>query len=537
MLEETKSPAADADEGWLPGRPLRIALIALVLGVALEIFLDGHVIGMGFPLWTLSVVLGLLAAAYSEGVRPALPEVGLAAVALFFAVMAAVRLEPLTVALNLVLALALITLWVRVFRWGRLRAFGWIDFGLTLLVVPLLSWVRSWPIWGLVVRRLAGERVPRSTAVAILRGVLLALPVLIVFGALLSAADLVFADLLERAFRWLDLERLLRMSRRIVVVGVGAYFCMGAILLALEAPERWSLQGNERPLAPRFVGGVETIVVLIGVDLLFALFVVVQVAYLFGGEANINAAGYTYAEYARRGFGELVAVSTLSLGLILTLGMVSEREHKWERAGFRMASAGLVVLVSAILASALKRLLLYENAYGFTRLRTYTHVAIFWLVFLFAMFLAAIFTENLRRTALAAMVAACGFALTLNLLDVDAFVTRRNILRYDTSGEVDATYLVSLSNDAVPILVDWLPDAPQNVQEELLPQLACRAAMLEQRARDVSWQSAHLSQAQAASALVTLRPSLNPYRVTKDAWRWTVVGPGGEQTCYRGGWD
>jgi hypothetical protein len=537
MLDNTDSTTTGSDQSWLPGKPLQITLIALLLGVVVEVFLDGHALGLGFPLWILFAVAGLLLAASIEGIRPALPEASLAVGVLFFATMAAVRLEPLTAALNVMFALALFALWVRVFRWRRLQELGWIDVGLTLLAVPLLSWVRSWPVWGLVGRSVAGERIPRSTAASVLRGALLALPVLIVFAALLSAADLVFADLLERVFLWLDLEKLLRATRRVVVVGAGAYFCMGAILLALEEPERLSLQGKERPLVRRFLGGVETLVVLVGVDLLFALFVAVQVRYLFGGEANINAAGYTYAEYARRGFGELVAVSALSLGLILTLGMVSKQDTTRERKGFRAASAVLVILISVILASALKRLLLYEDAYGFTRLRTYTHIAIYWMVVLFMVFLAAIFTDNLRRTALAALLTACGFAVTLNLLNVDAFVARRNILRYAASGEVDTGYLVSLSNDAVPILVDWLPEAPQGLREEILPQLACRAGMLEARARRVSWQSMHLGQRRAAAALETIRPNLRPYQIVQRGWRWIVDGPEGKSTCYQAGWD
>lgn len=537
MLDNTKSTTTGSDQSWLPGKPLFITLIALVLGVAGELFLDGHALGLGFPLWALFAVAGLLLAATSEGIRPALPEAFLAVGVLFFSAMAAVRLEPLTTALNVMFALALFALWVRVFRWSRLQDLGWIDVGLTLLVVPLFSWVRSWPIWGLVGRSVAGERIPRSTAASVVRGALLALPVLIVFAVLLSAADLVFADLLERAFLWLDLEKLLRASRRVVVVGAGAYFCMGAILLALEEPERWSLQGKERPLVRRFLGGVETLVVLVGVDLLFTLFVAVQVRYLFGGEANISAAGYTYAEYARKGFGELVAVSVLSLGLILTMGMVSKQETTRGRNSFRAASAVLVVLISVILASALKRLLLYEDAYGFTRLRTYTHIAIFWMVFVFLVFLAAIFTDNLRRTALAALLTACGFAATLNLLNVDTFVARRNLLRHAASGEVDADYLASLSNDAVPILVDWLPEAPQGVRTVILPQMACRAAMLEERARNASWQSLHLGQRRAAAALATIHLSLRPYQIVQRGWRWIVEGPEGKSTCYQAGWD
>jgi hypothetical protein len=535
MMEDTQATSREAGPGWEPGRPLLLALIAMVLGAGVELLFDGHPLGLNFPLWTTLALLGLLVAAYLEGVRPALPEAFLAASVLFFAVMSAVRIEPMSLALAVFFALALMALWVRVFRLGRFFDFGWLDLSLAVIAVPLISWVRSWPIWEVVWRRLAGERVSHSTSFSVVRGLLLALPVLVVFAVLLGTADLVFWDLMERALQWLDIERLMRATRRVMIVALSAYFCMGAMLLALERPGDRRLHGQERPFVKRFLGSVETMVILIGVDLLFTLFVGIQIFYLFGGEANISAAGYTYAEYARQGFGELVAVSVLSLGLILACGVVSKRESHAERKRFRAASTVLVGMVIVILASALKRLLLYEGAYGFTRLRTYTHVAILWMGCAFVLFLLALYTGNLRRFAPGSFLVACGFAASLNLLNVDAFVAQRNIRRYEESGQLDAVYLTSLSNDALPVLAGWAPGAPEDAQQEILPQLACQAALLDARAENVSWPSYHFGRARAERAIQTIRRLLNPYEVSQEGRRWIVEGPQGEQTC-RVGW-
>ena len=103
--------------------------------------------------------------------------------------------------------------------------------------------------------------------------------------------------------------------------------------------------------------------------------------------------------------------------------------------------AALVGLVSVILISALKRLLLYENAYGFTRLRTYTHVAIYWMGLLFVVFLVLLITGHLRRFALAGALCAVGFVATLNLLNVDAFITTRNTTRLAETVDDLAGYL------------------------------------------------------------------------------------------------
>jgi len=87
------------------------------------------------------------------------------------------------------------------------------------------------------------------------------------------------------------------------------------------------------------------------VDVLFVLFVIVQITYLFGGEANVTAAGFTYSEYARRGFGELVAVGVLSLGLIMTLAAVARRESRRQTTTFNALSVSLVILVGVIAAA------------------------------------------------------------------------------------------------------------------------------------------------------------------------------------------
>lgn len=532
MTEDLQTSSKKTVSAWQPGRPLVLALIALVLGLGVEILLDGHGLGVNFPLWATLALLSLLAAAYFEGVRPTLPGAIMAVGILLFSIMSAVRMEPMSLAMAVLFALALMALWVRVFRWGRFFDFGWVDLSLAVIAIPLVAWVRSWPIWGVVFRRLAGERVSRSAAFSVVRGLILVLPVLLIFACLLSAADLVFADLVERALEWLDVERLLRGARRVMIVALGAYFCIGAILLALENANGRRLYGMERPLVSPFLGGVETMVILIGVDLLFTLFVGIQVFYLFGGEANISAAGYTYAEYARRGFGELVAVSVLSLGLILSCGMVSKRESRAARKRFRVASAVLVGMVMVILASALKRLLLYENAYGFTRLRTYTHVAILWMACAFVVFLIALYMGNLRRFAPASFLVACGFAASLNLLNVDAFVAQRNIRRFEDSGQIDVGYLERLSNDALPVLASFALQAPENVRQEILPQLACRRALLAERAENASWQSYHFGQARAQRAVRAIHELLEPYEVSQERGQWIVAGPQGEHNCW-----
>ncbi len=536
-IQTNKEPKEIPDFNRKVKRALEVTSIALLLGLGVEILFYSHPLGINFPIWAALSAMALFITARLEGVKPSRWEWLLVIPILFLSAMAAMRLEPLTVFLSVVGTWMLFALWVRVFRSGRLIDFGWLDFAIAVIVPPLEALFRPWATMTEAWRRASGERGGRSRGWAILRGVLLALPVLAIFTALLAAADLVFGDLVEEALRWLNIEKLLEYVGRGVVVILSAIFMLGALVVALLDPGKRTLYGEDKPLLKPFVGFLESMIVLGAVDLLFALFVVVQFRYLFGGEANITAAGYTYADYARNGFGELVWVAFLGMGLIMALGYFGKRGETRQRSWFNGLSTGLVVMLGVILVSAWQRLLLYEGAYGFTELRTYTHVFIPWLALHLVVFLVLLFRGNLRRFAPFAALGTLGFVVTLNLLNVDAFIVSQNVKRYEQTEEIDLVYLQYLTDDAVPGLVEFSRVAPEGMREELLASLACRRAMQGDRQEDLNWPSWHASHKRAMTLLDGLE-ALDAYTVEFEDWNWMVSGPGVEEEyCDYWYWD
>ena len=151
---------------------------------------------------------------------------------------------------------------------------------------------------------------------AVLRGLLIALPIVAVFAGLLSSADLVFASRLEDFIELFRLEKLPEYIFRGIYILAAAYALAGAILHAGQKSQDEKLIGVEKPLVPPFLGFTEATIVLGAVNLLFLLFVIIQFQYFFGGQTNIGVEGYTYAEYARKGFGELVAVAVFSTAAV-----------------------------------------------------------------------------------------------------------------------------------------------------------------------------------------------------------------------------
>jgi len=529
--------AADGERQNSFKSPIRLSLIGLGLGLAFEVLFYGHRLGASFPIWVALAGAGLVGGAAIEAVPLNWRKLWLAVPILFLAVMTALRLEPLTVFLDVVLTLALLALWVRTFLSGRLGDYGWLDFGIAVAWVPLEALVRPWATLGTVQRRLIDERGARSGLIAVVRGVILAIPILAVFVILLTAADLVFGEYVDTALRWLDLERLANWAGRGLVIFASAVFCLGAIIAAIRSVDRRSLISDRSPLVKPFLGFTEVAIVLSSVDVLFALFVAVQVAYFFGGEANVTAAGFTYSEYARRGFGELVAVGVLSLGLIMVLAAVARRDERRQQSVFNSLSVALVILVGVILTSALERLLLYEQAYGFTRLRTYTHVGILWMAIAFVAFLVLLLRGRLRRFAPACAVAAFGFVATLNLLNVDAFIVDRNVTRLSATGELDVDYLVSLSEDAIPEIVQLAIVGSPEARAELLPELACWESQRQAEMQDMRWPSAHLARTAATRALAGIEPLLSGIPVEQgDYGRWWVGAKDTHHACRHQPW-
>ena len=538
----TFSPASPASErtdlSSVPRTPLTLAGIALALGIAVEILFHGHGIGISFPIWAALGIVTILVAARVEGVRPAASTLALIPLIMFFAAVAAIRLEPLTVVLSMLATVLLFALMVRGLLHGRLHRFGFIDFALTGLTVPLEAVLRPWPSLAVVSHRVAGDRVARSRMFSVLRGLLIALPILVVFVGLLATADLVFGDLVEDSLRWVDLELVAETIGKALVILVSGTFFLGALITALRARRLGDLIGEHEPIVKPFVGFIETVIVLGTVLLVFGLFGSIQLQNLFSGEANITAAGYTYSEYARRGFGELVWAAFLSLGLIFALGHWGRRNDRRQRWTFIGLSGALVLLLGVELASALIRLQLYENAFVFTRLRAYTHIFIFWLAALLVAFLVLLIMRRLRTFAPIAAAAGLGFVATLNIVDVDGFIAATNLERFDETGDLDMATLAQLTPEAIPTIATWLGNAKMSTPTELNAQLACRAGVLTAGLSNQSWQSFHLGRQRAWNALADIGEDLSDHQVWREEMAWFVADPGGEKApCIRIGRD
>jgi hypothetical protein len=305
-----------------------------------------------------------------------------------------------------------------------------------------------------------------------LSGVLLAAPFVVVFALLFSSADVVFARTLERV---IDVKRLLELlgeaPGRLVVAGFVAWGTAGAL---------WSMSRPPREHDSAATGALPAdtaTVALVVIDVLFAAFVVLQLAYLFGGRDTLDAAGISYSAYARRGFFELIAVVVIVGGLLLGLDLVLRRRGR----NYVVAALALLFLTGAVLVSAYYRLDLYQRAYGWSELRFYAFAAIAFLAIALAIGAWSVLRGRVAYIAMPIVGAAVAVGICLNVIGPSGHIARANLARVidptglpdDAQRSLDAWALWQLGDGAMPDIVaryDALPESDRKNVFDVLHQ-------------------------------------------------------------------
>src|SRR5438093_9390623 len=289
-------------------------------------------------------------------------------------------------------------------------------------------------------------------------GVALAFPFLVVFALLFASADAVFSSAVTNVFdfrKWSIGD----LIGRVLLAAFFARVARGLFLLAGRGADP-----TRSPLLPRLRGLLSSTAgatTLLAVDALFVFFVALQIAYLFGGIDTLNATGLTYSSYARRGFFELIAVAILAGGLLFAVELVvAKRTRLYVAAALTLTLATLVIVVSAAY-----RMQLYQLAYGWTEQRFYALAGIAWLGAGGASAAVLVWRDAMRWLPHAAAPLRLAVAIAVNLMAPSAFVARQNLDRVvdpsglpaDASRDLDARYLASPGDGAVPTLVEFLP--------------------------------------------------------------------------------
>ncbi len=432
---------------WLNRRLARQAtwptlVAALAVGLVADQALRIGTFGLGASLTLALIAFALVLAGRISSVESRT----LAGASVLFAAWLTLRASPWLLWPDLAMAFALIGLAASVATRGSL-----LDIGIAEAAARSTHAFVHWMTGaGFAIQPLvrARHRIGRIAPVA--RGALIAAPIATLVAVLLAAADPVFASFFNLS---LDFNRL---TLDVVFIAAGALMAAGLLRLAASEP-------LSRVNGPAWrLGSIEGLIVLAVLDTVFAAFAMAQAIAATGAAGDtLRAAGVTYADYARSGFFQLLWVAGITAVVLILFSRITNLTEQTTKRAFQILSLVAIGLTLLVVYVAFQRLRLYEEAYGFTMLRLYSHIFAVWIALIFLLLaadFAGLFTRR-RWLVGATSVSAMAVLLALNVINPESIVVSLNIDRAQATHKIDAQYLATLSNDATgALLSSTLPD-------------------------------------------------------------------------------
>ena len=453
-LTETTTPSSVSPD-------TRLALLTLGAAAALGVLGDAAFRntepGLNVPVWIGALAAAAAALGAASGRRVAHRWL---VIALGFATCFAIRAAEFLLVLDMMaimLALALAGMppgflsrvRLRDFAAGLVRSAGWSVAGLFALLIGDVEW-----------KQLGGARSHRARQVVL--GLLLATPVLLLFGGLFASADPAFESLARGLFGGWNAELLFEHA---VLIGFLSWIAAGLLRTWLARPRA----GDFMPQGDVKLDVVPVSMAVGTMLLLFTVFVAIQARWLFGGAGLVEqVTGLSYAEYARTGFFQMVVASGLALPVLYGAEAVLTDADAAARQRVRLMGRLQLVLMGVVMASALHRLALYMGVFGLTQDRIVAVAVIAWVALVSGWFAVTVLRGRGERFLLGALNGGFAVLAALNAVNPDALIARVNLDRVAEGRPVDVAYLKELDADAIPVLVERLAVVPENARCDLL---------------------------------------------------------------------
>ncbi len=287
----------------------------------------------------------------------------------------------------------------------------------------------------------------------VLRTIAIAAVGLVLFGGLFASGDAIFGSWAKTLVPDLSWDTIIaRIFIFVFVAGIalaGSYLALNPPRIAdLDIPRGRSVTHRWEWLVPLGV-----------VIALFVAFLVAQATAMWGGHDYLSkTTGLTYAEYVHQGFGQLTTATFFTLVVVGIATRKAPQSSASDRLTLKVALVTLCLLTLAVVGSALYRMSLYQDAYGYTVLRVFVDGFELWLGLLIVMMIAAIVGLAGKWVPRAALLTGALFFLAFGLMNPDGWVAQRNIDRFHETGKLDTYYLAGLGVDATPAILSGLDE-------------------------------------------------------------------------------
>lgn len=344
---------------------------------------------------------------------------------------------------------------VRRFEGGTFRSLGDVFYGMFALTFGKIGKTLY-----AVFHKKDGELIITRKTGSIFIGFAFALPVLCIIIPLLASGDAAFEGLLDK----ITFDKVWEIICAIIVGAFIFVLWFGQLLFAPETNrERVPEKGARRGIEPTVLASFLAVI-----SIAYLLYLFSQLAYFFDAFSGILPEGFKVADYARRGFFEMVTVCAINLFFVFLVMLICRRKTAKAPVSVRILCAFLCIFSLVLVATSLSKMLLYIDSFGMTRLRIFTSV---FMVFMAVVFLAVIVRLFVKKMPYmkAALVAAAVLVASMCFVDVDGVIAKYNVEAY-LDGRLDAidmNALDDLSSDAiVPYVLELIDDDNEQVASD-----------------------------------------------------------------------
>jgi hypothetical protein len=283
-------------------------------------------------------------------------------------------------------------------------------------------------------------------------GLIITFPLTAIVAALLMSADDGMKRIIQSMFSGIDNATFWSIVLQLIFAIPCSMYIFGMFYTNANCDELKKLDERiciQKLYNMRFVSNLICYTAVTPICILYVLFFISQANYFLSAFTDSLPNGFTYADYARKGFFELCAVAVINLCVICFISLHSKKAGREKPFALKLYSIVLSVFTIILIATALSKMVMYIKRYGLTELRVYTS----WFMILLAAVFVLIIVKQFRFDMKFAKHISAVFTIMFAVLCFsrpESLIAKYNIEMYRSGylEELDEEALLDMSDDA-----------------------------------------------------------------------------------------
>lgn len=259
---------------------------------------------------------------------------------------------------------------------------------------------------------------------------------LIVIG-LLCSADNEFAKIFSTIFKDINIFNVSELTGRIIIIIIAFFYFAGFFMNMLDKEN--GLKEFEKDEKAEKKESYTIRMMITVLNLVYLVFCFTQIKVLFT-EQNIK-----YSEFARKGFFQLMIVSLINIVMILKANNKNLKETEKQEKYKKTMCIVMVIFTLIIIISAFARMTLYQQNYGYTRLRILVDYTLITEIILLIPTIIYILKNKIDLIKTYFVIIITMYCL-VNFINIDKIIMKNNFNRYKETGYIDLNYIMEMNN-------------------------------------------------------------------------------------------